>query len=155
MSQLVALINQVFNHLAGSWQVERVIDGVPTVSGAANFKIQQPDELLYTEHGHITLPTGKQLPTRQSYIYRFNVDGISVFFDEEPLRLFHQIHFETNGDGVLHGRGSHQCKEDMYTVAYRFFTNDAGQSLKGFQIEYKVEGPLKHSTILCLYQNPT
>jgi hypothetical protein len=156
MSQLNMLIEQVFNSLAGSWQVERIVDGSARVSGTASFERSQSpaDELLYTERGLVKLPYGKQLSARQSYIYKLHAGSISVFFDEEPQRLFHNIEFEISAGGSLQGRGSHQCKQDNYQIKYHFFTGADGglPALNNFDIEYTVVGPRKCSTILCRYQ---
>jgi hypothetical protein len=149
MSISNAQIKQLFDSLARSWHVERIVDGSTAVSGVASFKSNQSDEMLYQERGLVKLSDGKQLFARQSYIYKFDAGSISVYFDEEPQRLFHHIEFVFDADGILRGRGSHQCKEDLYQIAYCFFI---GSDPPSFQIEYKVDGPSKHSTILCSYQ---
>ena len=125
--------------LSGHWTLSREItaaDGNATFSGTAEFVPLDSGALHYTERGLLTLPHGQSLPAFRTYIFQLHETGFTVFFDEIPPRLFHDVKLAPDG-AVLLGRVSHFCAPDIYISTYRFLPNGS------FQIVHDVTGPKK------------
>ncbi len=125
--------------LTGHWTLSRAItaaDGTATFSGTAEFVPLQSGALHYTERGVLTLPHGQNLSAFRTYIFQLHETGFTVFFDEIPPRLFHDVKLVPEG-AVLLGSVSHFCAPDTYVSSYRFLPDGS------FQIVHDVTGPKK------------
>ncbi len=125
--------------LTGHWTLSREIiasDGTATFSGTAEFVPLNSGALHYTERGVLTLPHGPSLSAFRTYIFQPDDTGFTVFFDEIPPRLFHDVKLVPDGELLL-GRVSHFCAPDTYISTYRFWPDGS------FEIVHDVTGPKK------------
>lgn len=99
--------------------------------------------------GHHFLGTQKY-----AYLLDTETDKLNVYFVERNAdalagRLFHEIRFEENSDGLIKANGEHFCSPDNYNVKYEFeFKNE---ELSSWTVEYEVKGPRKNYTISTCY----
>lgn len=126
----------IFDRLTGTWCLARTIDGMATMTGIAQFERQPADMLGYAERGRIRLASGDEFEAHRTYRFTRSRGGFSVYFDEEPLRLFHTIVLERDAD-VLTGGATHPCTPDTYRSSYHFFVDGT------FAIRHTVRGPRK------------
>ncbi|KAM9995431.1 hypothetical protein ACTFIY_001629 [Dictyostelium cf. discoideum] len=152
---------KVFQSFAGKWSFNRNIvhksvidvsqqftfstvdnknnnDNISIVSGTASFK-QLDDEFSYQyqEEGILKQPDNTTFNISQRYIYRLKDDIISVYFDENPERLFQTLDF--NNSSLA--KGHHLCGKDTYDAIYQLI------SPKEFNLVYSVLGPKKNYKI--------
>ncbi len=129
----------VFQRLAGTWSFRRTISGAGTIEGIAVFA-KSPgviNRLSYREDGVFDLK-GQVHKVYKDYIYRYENEGISVYFDDG--RHFHTLEF-TNSQFPLVATADHHCVCDLYKAVYTFFHE------KSFRVCYDVKGPKKAFTI--------
>jgi Family of unknown function (DUF6314) len=88
--------DQIFDQLAGRWQIERRVDNGAALTGIAIFKPAANNQLRYCEEGRLRLPNGDEFDSERKYIYSKLLGGFAVFFNETPLRLFHELHFQAD-----------------------------------------------------------
>ena len=91
----------ILQSLIGSWAIERRVDDMATLTGSVNFERSAENEAVYHETGTLRLSTGYEAAAERKYIYRQCGDGLAVFFDERPPRLFHMVKLIRDGDGYL------------------------------------------------------
>lgn len=128
--------NGVFARLTGSWSLARTIDNGTTMSGNATFTPRNDGSLAYRERGTLTLSGGQCFDAERHYIFRASPGGFSVYFDETPERLFHEITL-TQAGGELRGAAMHPCRDDRYVSTYDFRSDGS------FAIRHDVSGPIK------------
>ena len=138
-------MENLFSRLKGHWKIDRKIDPQGSLAGVADF-VRQPDGwLLYREAGELVLPQGRFQAERN---FRFEplTDGFAVFFDAEPLRLFHRIRLDEIADGRLRGEAEHPCGRDTYLTTYIFHPDGE------FSVRHRVNGPNKDYAVQTLYK---
>lgn len=135
----------LFPRLEGRWRIVRRIDPQGSLAGMAEFVRQADGWLRYREAGELVLPQGRFQAERR-YLFEPMTDGFAVFFDAEPLRLFHRIRLTEDHDGSLRGEATHPCGRDTYVTAYVF--PPAG----GFSVRHRVSGPNKDYTVQTVYK---
>lgn len=123
--------------LAGPWRLQRRISGLATMEGTAVFAPQQDGSLLYTEQGRVTLADGRTHQAHQRYLYQPLPQGFSVWFPEQPPRLFHTMDLQPQADGSLCGSALHGCGDDTYRSHYRFAPDGS------WVLTHVVQGPRK------------
>lgn len=128
--------NAVFDGLEGTWDLVRTIEDQATMTGVAVFTPQLGTMLKYREEGRIRLADGKEFDAHREYRFERSAHGFEVYFEEEPLRLFHRIGLAFNA-GALVGSAAHLCAPDIYTSSYRFLVDGS------FTIRHTVRGPRK------------
>jgi hypothetical protein len=138
----------LFDALASSWPIARVIEPEGWLDGSACFSMRDDGWLAYSEQGELTLPGGR-FTARQSYLFEPRPDGFAVWFDAEPRRLFHEIALADATGGRLTGSASHLCREDLYLSVYAFEPDGS------FTIRHRVTGPNKDYTVTTTYTRPT
>jgi len=126
----------VFDRMEGAWDLVRAIDNHATMHGVATFTRQHTAMLRYREEGRIRLTDGKEFDAHREYRFERATDGFTVFFKEEPPRLFHRIRIVRDAD-ALAGSATHLCSPDVYDSNYRFLADGS------FAIRHKVRGPRK------------
>ena len=126
----------VFDGLAGAWDLDRTIEGKATMVGIAEFKLLETGQLKYREEGRIHLADGQAFDGHREYVFERSPDGFSVFFAENPPRLFHAIAIAREGDALV-GSAGHLCVADHYDSVYRFRADGS------FVIQHTVNGPRK------------
>lgn len=130
----------MLENLKGTWRITRTISDGSHLEGEAEFTANGT-HLYYTERGTLHLPDGTQLHAERCYIFVPRNGGFAVYFDEEPMRLFHEIIVDSEGRGAA----EHLCGDDLYHSAYDF------QSDGSFNITHHVQGPKKHYTMITTY----
>jgi hypothetical protein len=141
-------IEDLFQHLAGSWQLARRIHPEGELTGTAVFTPRDDGGLDYFERGELHLPTGSFHAERR-YIFRPDADGFSVEFADGTPRPFHTVRLERGEDGCLGGEAPHLCGRDLYMTAYRFLPDGT------FAITNRVSGPNKDYAVVSTYSRAT
>jgi hypothetical protein len=136
----------ILESLIGSWAIERRVDDMATLTGSVNFEPSAENEAVYHETGTLRLSTGYEAAAERKYIYRQCEDGLAVFFDERPPRLFHMVRLARDGDGCLTGEAEYICADDIYLTDYKFDSDTQ------FRVRHRVRGPRKDYTIITLYR---
>ncbi len=126
----------VFDALEGIWTLDRTIEGQATMTGTAIFERQGTGMLKFREEGRIRMNDGQSFDAHRQYRFEHASGGFSVYFDEEPPRLFHRIVIEHDGS-ALTGSATHLCTPDTYDSSYRFLPDGS------FVIRHTVHGPRK------------
>ncbi|OPY99680.1 hypothetical protein A5906_28860 [Bradyrhizobium sacchari] len=137
--------SKVTQKLIGSWSFNRVIKGLATMQGIATFTPLMGDRLAYREQGHLKLANGTIVQAEREYVFSSSDGGFSVFFKENPPRLFHEISLSASSGGELSGHASHLCGRDEYRSAYRFLPDGT------FVVRHVVSGPAKDYTMNTTY----
>ncbi|MFC5069336.1 DUF6314 family protein [Flaviflagellibacter deserti] len=137
----------VVEGLEGNWSIARTIDPEGSLAGVATFFRRTDGWLAYFERGELKV-AGGSYPAERRYLFEPLTNGFAVWFDAEPLRLFHKIALIRSEDGSLTGEATHPCGRDMYLTTYRF----AGD---GFTIRHRVTGPNKNYTMTTAYTRRT
>jgi Family of unknown function (DUF6314) len=138
-------ISEVMNKLAGTWSLDRVIEGQGTMRGIATFTRLDRDRLAYREQGNLKLSNGTELQAEREYVFGKRDGGFEVFFKEDPPRLFHAIALTTRVGGGLCGDAGHLCSLDDYRSTYTFLPDGR------FVIRHVVSGPRKAYTMTTTY----
>jgi hypothetical protein len=128
--------DSVFDRLEGAWNLDRTIESQATMIGVAVFKRHDTGVLRYREEGRILMADGKAFDGHRQYRFERTPEGFTVFFEEEPPRLFHRIKIARHGH-VLAGSATHLCAPDIYESTYRFLVDGT------FVIRHTVRGPRK------------
>lgn len=126
----------VFHRLSGAWQLQRTIEGQAQMQGTARFTTLETGMLKYREEGRLRLADGNEFNAHKEYIFEGTPTGFNVFFAETPLRLFHRIELQKDGD-ALHGSATHLCTPDTYNSRYHFRSDGT------LTIRHIVHGPHK------------
>ncbi|MGJ7507686.1 DUF6314 family protein [Variovorax sp. GT1P44] len=126
----------VFDGLEGTWDLVRTIENQATMTGVAVFTPQPVAMLKYREECRVRLADGKAFDAHREYRFERSADGFSVYFGEEPLRLFHRIRIVPDAV-ALFGSAPHLCAPDTYDSSYRFLVDGT------FTIRHAVRGPRK------------
>jgi hypothetical protein len=134
----------VFARLEGDWTLDRHVDGRALMKGFATFRANHDGSLACREHGRVHLADGQAFEAERRYLYRASPTGFSVFFFEEPARLFHDVALEM-AHGRLMSEASHRCKDDLYLSRYQFLADGT------FLIRHQVSGPRKSYTLETTY----
>ncbi|MBB3177745.1 DUF6314 family protein [Variovorax sp. Sphag1AA] len=138
-------VHAVFDRLEGSWDLDRTIEDQATMTGTARFTRQHADVLAYREEGRVRLADGKVLDAHREYRFERAPRGFTVFFAEEPPRVFHQIELACDGDAFA-GHATHLCSPDIYDSSYRFLADGT------FVIGHTVRGPRKDYVSATLFK---
>jgi hypothetical protein len=136
--------DRLFGMLAGTWRIQRSIDPEGMLDGTARFSVRDDGWLHYAETGELAIHGG-QFTARRSYLFEPKEDGFSVWFDAEPLRLFHTIVLDGAEGGVRTGAAEHLCRNDLYLSSYSLEPDGR------FTIRHRVTGPNKDYTVTTLY----
>jgi Family of unknown function (DUF6314) len=135
----------VLNDLQGQWRLDRSIEGHATMQGQAIFMPADQGWLHYREDGRLVLANGSQFDAAREYIFAPRAQGFSVFFQENPPRLFHDVTLVAGQGGEWLGEADHPCGEDHYRSLYRFLPDGR------FVIRHVVTGPRKGYTMVTGY----
>ncbi len=128
---------RIFHSLKGNWIFHRIISSHGTIEGTATFSRGSSENCLhYKEEGVFFDGSGKTYDTFREYFYQLDQDQISVYFCENPLRLFHTLSFVPKLK-IPTATASHLCKCDTYDAVYTFSAPDA------FSLCYTIKGPQK------------
>ena len=138
--------DQIFDQLAGRWQIERRVDNGAALTGIAIFKPAANNQLSYCEEGRLRLPNGDQFDSERKYVYSKLRGGFAVFFNETPLRLFHELHFQADERGAFRGHAAHLCNNDLYNSEYAFLLDGS------FVVRHQVIGPKKSYRMITQYR---
>ncbi|MCK1477241.1 hypothetical protein IVB27_21155 [Bradyrhizobium sp. 197] len=141
--------SNVTKKLIGSWSLDRVIEGQATMQSIAVFTPLDSGWLAYREQGYLKLANGTIVQAEREYVFRSSDGGFSVFFREDPPRLFHEISLSASCRGELSGRARHLCKRDNYQSAYMFLPDGT------FVVRHVVSGPSKDYTMNTTYTRPS
>lgn len=128
--------------LTGTWHFTRAIDNGARMDGTAVFTPRAEGWLHYREDGTMRLPDGQTFQSYRSYLYAPIEGGFAVYFDEDPPRLFHEIHLGPD----LIGGAPHQCAADLYDSRYQFHPDGS------FTLVHAVTGPKKGYRMETLYR---
>lgn len=142
---------QVFDHLEGTWSLERCFSDGTRMAGQAVFArpLRHTDAWLdYREEVLVHLPHGPTLQGSRGYLFERVEDGFIVHFIETPLRVFHHVGLAVAGDAIV-GSALHLCAADRYNSRYSFLPDDR------FEIEHWVCGPRKSYTSCGLFIRKT
>jgi Family of unknown function (DUF6314) len=147
-SKKLAPPQHVFAGLEGAWNIRRVIEdkmngSAPLFEGTASF-VAGPAGYAYNETGVLRMDADKTFDATRSYIYMPEADGFSVWFPEEPPRLFHAIRLYADGD-MQFGAASHRCGNDVYDSDYAFYGDGS------FTVRHAVTGPRKSYIMTSTY----
>jgi hypothetical protein len=137
--------SDVTKKLIGSWSFDRVIEGQATMQGVAVFTPLDSGWLAYCEQGYLKLANGITVQAEREYFFSNSDGGFSVFFREDPPRLFHEISLSASSGGELSGHARHLCKRDDYQSAYMFLPDGT------FVVRHVVSGPSKDYTMNTIY----
>lgn len=110
-------------------------------SGLVKIKPIASDSWHYRESGKMVLSSEKVLSFYKDYFVRRFENKISVYFDPDGKRLFHEVESQDES----RAQGLHHCLQDVYRVRYSF---DSTQSWKTF---CQVKGPKKDYQIESVY----
>ena len=137
---------EVFGRLAGKWTIDRRIENHGSLEGVASFTPTATGWANYHEEGRLRLAHGYEGDVEQRYLYRQLGVGFAVYFRDEPLRLFHEIHLAPSEQAHLTGIAKHWCKSDLYVTRYDFMLGGK------FVIRHRVRGPRKDYTTYTWYR---
>lgn len=136
----------VFEHLKGRWHQVRTIEPGGHYVGEAEFSPIAPGFLRYTEEGTLTPQGASPVRSRRSYIYAIDGDTVSVYFDENPPRLFHRIELDPNHTShFVSTESRHLCGADDYRSTYEFKPDGT------FVVRHRVIGPRKNYVMTTTY----
>ena len=173
---------EIFENLAGEWQVQRrlksVLHNYPsgTFIGTISFQNRKPTdekytmEHIYSEKGTFTMDNGASFDAVRSYVYRYDAqsDEISAWFvkpDDPQIAdyLFHVVHLDVMDESgsapasgpqtIVTARGSHLCVKDTYDAQYEFAFE--GDNLSEWTLKYFVKGPKKDYIAESTYSKAT
>lgn len=140
---------QIFNLLAGSWQLQRQIYPQGKMTGFGIFLSKKTDELYYREEGVYAAPNNQQFQTHREYLYVYAEEAISVYFVEAGKRsnLFYTLNFyQPLEKNILYQAiASHLCVQDIYQATYDFFDKDQ------FTLKFDISGPTKNYKIETIF----
>lgn len=128
--------DQVFERLEGAWALQREIADTARMTGTAVFTRLPSGLFDYREEARVQLANGRSHAGSQRYFFESAAAGFSVHFAEEPMRLFHTVIIEAQGDGLA-GATTHLCVADTYDSRYAFRPDGS------FEVEHTVKGPRK------------
>lgn len=131
---------EVFNSLAGEWFLRRSISSGECLQGRATISHAGTNRLFVSEEGDLRLADGGSVPASRNWVWRFEEGSLEIFFDEEPLRLYHEVELIAEAD-CWRGEASHDCPPDIYRGEY-LFRHDA------IMVEQTVLGPRKDYRII-------
>lgn len=135
--------DKYFEGLAGSWVLKREISSGETVDGRVEFLADEEGGFLVDEAGQMRLPNGHSVSAKRRWRWYYNLSSLLVYFDENPLRLYHDVKISANDDHWL-GDAEHLCHPDTYCGAYQFFDDQ-------IVITQDVLGPKKDYRIRSIY----
>lgn len=135
--------NDYFSSLGGEWILTRSVSSGETLEGALEFISIDQSAFRVVEVGELRISDGNLISATRQWIWKFSDDGLQIFFDEEPLRLYHQLR-PTESGGTWTAEGYHDCAPDIYSGEYRF-------SLNKITIRQDVMGPRKDYQIISNY----
>jgi len=142
-------IKEIFQLLAGDWDLCRSTNGFGAMKGRAQFlsDLLHPFMLFYREEGIFTTNTDISLSFYKEYIYSFANERIEVYFAHkgEKIKFFHSLHFSF-GTSYCTALARHRCEQDTYRAKYTFLDRDT------FSLEYNINGPRKALTIYTLFK---
>lgn len=138
---------------ADSWHLTRKIYHAETLyaqgEGKAVFMPGESDnKLIYNESGFIILAENqKQLPFHRSFLYEFEQEKITVFFNDgmDKGKLYQQYIYDKEKQ-LIQSVCEHLCVADGYDGKY-FLTD--GNS---FRLETRIQGPKKNMFIHTLFR---
>ena len=139
--------SEFFNSLIGEWSLARTVSTGEHMDGKLVFSRMDSSNLLANEAGEVHMASGNIVSATRQWIWRLAGDGLQVYFDEEPPRLYHQLKPVLRA-GAWHGEGHHDCQPDTYVGEYLFSTNK-------IIIKQDVMGPKKDYQIISEYRRLT
>ena len=137
---------EVFDRLAGRWEIARRIEPQGVLQGQAVFAPDGAGGLDYRERGELRLAGGFTAAAERRYLYRARPAGFAVFFAERPPRPFHEVELAADRQGRLRGRARHLCEADLYLSSYLFLPDGR------FVIRHRVRGPRKAYRMTTCYR---
>lgn len=130
-----SFVSNTFNALIGEWTIQRQISPGGVYAGRAIFMQHAEGNLLYKEHGVLTLDNGTVLEPTKQYQWQIEQGAIAIYFDDGPTK---GTHFQTlNFSDSKAAQAKHFCAPDDYVSAYTFNMPDH------FEITHNVSGPKK------------
>lgn len=138
---------------AGNWHFTRKIYHAETLyaqgEGEAVFMPDESDnKLIYNESGFIILAENqKQLPFHRSFLYEFEQEKITVFFNDgmDKGKLYQQYIYDKEKQ-LIQSVCEHLCVADGYDGKY-FLTDK-----NSFRLETRIQGPKKNMFIHTLFR---
>ncbi len=130
---------RIFENLKGDWDFHRVLSKNGIVKGVAHFKDISKYILNYREEGLWELENHKTYAVFKEYQYQYNPssDKISVYFLQEPKKIFLEIDIVPLKNEVILGKAQHLCLADHYQALYHFINPNK------FRLNFQVKGPKK------------
>lgn len=132
--------------LCGKWDISRRISPLAHFDGHAVFSQTQSHSFNYHETGILTLDQGAQFHASQNYIFEQEKAGFSIYFSEDPKRLFQKVSLNATQNNSLTGTAEHSCPPDTYLSTYSFFADGT------FSIQHHVNGPRKKYSLISTYK---
>ena len=132
-----------FLSLAGKWVMSRTVSSGETVRGELVFDPSGDGRYRAIEHGELQLADGNRINANRTWIWEQDGSVLSIFFDENPVRLYHRF-APIMEDGIWCGAALHHCSPDNYEGRYRFLPNV-------IEIDQKITGPKKDYSISTRY----
>ncbi|SNB69910.1 hypothetical protein SAMN07250955_10775 [Arboricoccus pini] len=136
----------LIERLVGAWQLSRVISNGASYRGRAVWR-PEAGHLHYREDGTMRLADGRIFSCYRSYLFQLDELRLTVYFDEQPPRLFHRMELKAGDDGTFRAEGHHDCGRDRYLTTY-----EIGNFIR---IVHDVKGPFKDYRLIGTYQRQT
>jgi hypothetical protein len=112
---------EVLRQLEGVWVIRREIPSEnASFDGRATFTLLTEGTYLYCEEGRLALENGSNIEAYRSYLYRAQNGLLLIDFNDGPNKgeRFLNLKLEKTCDQILHAKGLHYCKDDIYEVQY-------------------------------------
>lgn len=138
------------DYLRGPWRFTRTIHGGDVLQaqaeGQCEFSVLDVASLAYREQGTLhMLPATRPISFTRLFDYRFDADGVEVFFaDGERVGQSYQ-RYVLRGH-VLGPAADHICGPDCYNATYTL------QSPGAFLMETLIRGPKKDTRVLSAFE---
>lgn len=133
----------LFKFLEGKWKFTRNIPNFGYVRGYACFNRITTHEYFYREEGILIDLQGRETRIYRDYIYKYENEKISVFFNDHNKNLFHTLNFDNNYEIAT---AHHRCLDDTYRTRYEFINETH------FDLTHFIEGPKKSVNIFSNFQ---
>lgn len=147
-------VSEIFRWLEGNWTLSREcrnlssLEKIASLAGTASFKKFSADlsVLQYEERGILKMEhMNSSMEAYRRYIYSLKDETISVYFDETPPRLFHQLTINANTNDSFIASGYHLCEKDEYKTEYVF------NFPQRFTLYHRIQGPSKAELITSIF----
>lgn len=133
-----------FVNLTGKWALSRSISTGENFHGSATFDLENKNQLVLFEQGSLFLSESNVIDATRRWVWRLAESSqLNIFFDESPLRLYHQLELVIESNRAT-GTANHVCGDDIYAGKYQI-------SETSIKIHQTVSGPKKDYSILSKY----